>query len=377
MSTNALANFGMPNIQEYGQLNFEIDSTLANALNSCVDDTLLEEIISSGGMTGQKYRTQAMKCVASALMSMHGTRMQAADNVTKAIIFNTVMCAIGMLLGVTSNKKKLQSTIGNIMKERNTQNDALGFAWRIIDENFRTFVNEKGVSQDKFPSLKFCSCCPEFALMGVMILVSRKYNFTSLNTELAKPYLQWPELLKKQWVGNFYLSKSFQTEHMVWERLFWNITVTSTSNINNKDFTKGFKAKIYATTISDGFLPVLPNGSMVTTAGVGFSHASFSFLVLTMAEMIRSGLANTHPAGLGGSIMGGPRTHAMTATGNLVSMQAAPISVLNLALAGGMTRVIKGEVLAIADVPTPASLTTSINEEDKTLLSAIESIVTV
>lgn len=297
MSTNMLTNYGMPVVEGFGQMKIAVDSTLINALDSVVTDEILDDIISSGGMTGMKYRIQAFKACGASLTTLLGQNLTTRDSITMQMKLNAVMFAIGMLLGTTSSKRTLIKTMSNTLDNRTQTDDSLDLAWRIIKESFKTYVNESNVPKSHFPSVKFCSCCPEYALLGVLVLVARKFTVAQLATELAKPFSEWPELLRKQWIGNFALSSAFQAEHMSWERVFWNSTVSSTKNESNKDFKRGFNPIFYGTTVNDVFLPVLPDGRLVIPPAGGFLKGHFAWVILVMVDAIITTKTQVYPGG--------------------------------------------------------------------------------
>jgi hypothetical protein len=341
--------------------------TSFNAVQANLTDELVQELATSGGMTGQKYRTMAFKRVGATMAAELGNSFTARNAVTKTMKMTAVMVAIGMILGVTGSKKTLEKTIGSTMENRATQDDALGIGWRVLKQGFRTYVNEANVDQSLFPSLKYCSCIPELALLGIIILMERLYTMDFLVVELQKPYIEWPEILRKQWIGNFALSKEFQMEHMVWEKMFWTSEVSTTNNASNTQFKRGFTPKYYETTIKDKFLVVLPNGQMVWPGENGYTKAMFARLILLMHSQVRAQKASTYR--LGGNIISHDgNTAAVTPVNRFVNMAGLP-AVTGLNAANSTL------IDAITSVATPTDITGSPDENIKGLAASVNSIV--
>jgi hypothetical protein len=352
-----------------GQVTFLVDATLVNAVTANITPDLALELSTSGGMTAQKYRTQLMKKVGGGIATEMGNTFITRNEATKVIRFTVVMISIGLILGVTGSKKTNEKTIGATMENRAEQDDGLGIAWRVIKTCFRTYVNEPGVDQSLFPSLKFCSSCPEYALLGVTILAEKVMTLPNLIDALQKPYIEWPDLYRKQWIGNFALSKEFQMEHMVWEKTFWNAEVTTTNNAANTGFKRGFTPKYYETTIRDKFLVVLPNGQMVWPTEAGYSKADFAKLIVLIYIQTSRTKASVY-------VRGG---NAFSFNGNVAAVApAAPFVYMNAlpALEGVNAATIRA-IEAIAATPAPVEITSSSDENIKGLVSAVNSVALV
>lgn len=235
----------------------------------------------SAGMDGEKYRKNFISAINKALKAKMATIWSTAAAAKKTVMIMIVAIMIGMMLGTTGAKRTLVKNMGAHMEERANKTDPMAIAWSIIDTHFCTYVNGPKSSTNLVPSVKYASCMGDFCLLGIIILYAQVTDIGDYRADFlavdgsAKAYADWPDIFKKQFIGNLDVDSTFQEEHKAWERKLWDEDIGDTKNESNKEFKKGFEETFYARSVSDdlrmwthNFYRVNPIGSKYTKAEV-------------------------------------------------------------------------------------------------------------
>jgi hypothetical protein len=261
---------GNQNYNRVGNMSvFYVDGYEAAIFATMTDDDIVQ-VSEADGMDGRKYRNLAGKEILKGIVAVAGVKYTNLPDIAKRFFATCVTICIGMLLGVVANKDTLQRNIGTYMTDRSIKDDYLAIAYKVITEHFKTYVSEK--STKAFPSIKFPSCMPDFCLLGVTFLMSKMANSTTMYLKMQNDYSAWPELLKKQWMGNFKLNTNMQDEHEAWEKDLWDNKIKSTRNeANKKAFKVGFNSDIYTNTRNDDFLIRDSDGMVISPSLAGYA----------------------------------------------------------------------------------------------------------
>jgi hypothetical protein len=182
-----------------------------------------------------------------------GNDYKSMNDAVKSHMNMSVATVMGMLLGTTGSKATIMKNCGEFVNSRVDDNNPLGFACNILTKSFCTYVADK--TEVLAPSLKYASCMPDFSLLGICMLyavVKKEEGLDAMDKDDVK-FENFPDIFKKQWLGNFHLDEAIQEEHRLWEVEFWKLKINKTNNPNNKNFTQDFHQEFYENTISDKY----------------------------------------------------------------------------------------------------------------------------